>query len=417
MRFTLRRRKRVADAVGDLPRARTSPEQLGHAGVEIQSFRGWHIAPNRVQDLTARYATPWNQHAAPGENSAAETANVLRAWQRSGTLVPDREPAMYVYQQTGPRGAQRGLLTAAHLDSRILPHETVRPERVEGITNLMRIGRCNLDPLLLGYSGGRRTTVTLSAVVREQRPIVDVLASDGQRHGLWRLDDRAAQLEIASELRSLSAFLADGHHRRLAARQYRRELYAAGYGPGPWDSVSALLVDVRQSPLTLGPVHRVLPYVDSRTALSRAARWFHVAQLTGPITHWVRALHESVPYGPAYLVVTPREVFLLTEPDPALREAALGHVAGPLRSMHATILDNAVMRSLWDVDDAEVDYEPSATRAVRQVREQGGVAVLLAAPGQTEIHRASSAGLQLPHRTAAFGPKPHPAMLLRTIER
>ncbi len=416
MRFRLRRRNRqAADEIGDLPRARRSSEQPSHAGVEIGAFQAWHVAPNRVQDLTARYATPWNQHAAPGEDGAVEAANVLRAWQRSGTITPDREPAMYVYQQTGPRGAQRGLLTTAHLDSRILPHETVSPERVEGITNLMRIGRCNLDPLLLGYSGGRRTTVLLSTVVREQRPVVDVLASDGQRHGLWRIDDREVQSEITSEMRSLSSFLADGHHRRLAARQYRRELYAAGYGPGPWDSVSALLVDVRQSPLKLGPVHRVLPHVDPRTALSRAARWFHIAQLNGPVPHWVRALQEATPFGPAYLVVTPREVFLLTEPDPALREAALGHVPGPLRSMHVTLLEHAVMRSLWDVADAEVHHDPSATRAVRQVREQGGVAVLLAAPGQTEIHRASAAGLQLPHQTASFGPKPHPAMLLRTI--
>ena len=135
-------------------------------GVRVEPFRGWRVAPERLRDLAGRYATPWGQLGDSWDGVAEETANVLRSWQRSGTLVRENRPAVYAYEQTGPHGDQRGVLASVHLDSRLLPREDVIPERAASIARVMGTGRLNLDPLLLGYPGTGTVSAHLDAIAR-----------------------------------------------------------------------------------------------------------------------------------------------------------------------------------------------------------------------------------------------------------
>src|SRR5688500_9009062 len=64
-----------------------------------------------------------------GQDRYAGAAATLVAWRERGVLVPDAEPALYVYEQTTPSGhVQRGLLGAVALsppeDGIVLPHES-----------------------------------------------------------------------------------------------------------------------------------------------------------------------------------------------------------------------------------------------------------------------------------------------------
>jgi MFS family permease/uncharacterized protein (DUF1015 family) len=386
-------------------------------GVGVASFRGWRVAPERMRALAGRYATPWDQCASAWDGSADEAAAVLRSWQHGGALVHETTPAVYAYEQTGPRGSQRGVLAAVHLDSQLLPHQEVVPSRAHGIARVMDVAQLNLDPLLLGYPGNGRTTALLNAVTRHN-PTSDVLGSDGQRHRLWRITDQAAHADIADELGQVPVFLADGHHRWVAARQHRRCLHAAGHGPGPWDHISALLVDVRRSPMTLGPIHRVLPYLNPRAALDAAATRFGVTRLRGDLTDWLRALRQSTRHGIAFAVVTGHEAFLLTAPNRPFLADVLRRVPAPLREVQLTVLHTALIEALWTVPDSpeDIHYEASPTEAVRQVREFGGVAVLVAPPRQADLQNAAAAGLRLPRKATSFGPKPHPGLVLRLLD-
>ena len=56
-------------------------------------------------------------------------ARTLREWREEEALVLDPQPAIYVYEQTGPAGHQRGLIGALKLPADdsgpVLPHEDV----------------------------------------------------------------------------------------------------------------------------------------------------------------------------------------------------------------------------------------------------------------------------------------------------
>ncbi|GAB3294303.1 MFS transporter [Parasphingorhabdus pacifica] len=381
-------------------------------GVEVRPFCAWVLAPERLRHSTGRHATPWNHDDGTGAE-AGRTAHVLEEWKRRGLLVPEPGPSLYAYEQRGPRGSQLGLLADVHLDSRLLPHEEVIPARAESMAEFMRLGAANLPPLLLGYSGDGRTHAHLEQTTRHA-PLAELSTPDGQAHRVWRFDAGGARAKIADELRARAAFIADGHHRYVAARQFRRQLHTAGHGPGPWDYAPGVLVDTRRNPLELGPVHRVLPHTDLRQALATAGRWFRIVPLRGPLEEWLDVLRVHASRSPAFVVTAPNKGFLLTDPHPGFLSGASRRSPEPLRNTHFAALQELL--TTWGVPDSHLGYEASATNAVHSVRRRGGIAVLLTAPSQRDLRTAAEAGVRFPSKTTSFGPTPHPYLVLRTLE-
>lgn len=383
----------------------------GRSGVDVRPFRAWVLAPERVGEHPDPSATPWNQ---PEDRlDAREVTRVLDEWKRDRALVHQPEPALYAYEQTGPHGAQRGLISAVHLDSRLLPHEEVIPDRVADTAQLMRAGGTNLPPILLGYSGDGRTATHLDETTLGS-PLAEVVTGDGQRHRAWMLTDDAAQADITDELQARAAFIAEGHHRHAAARQLRRELYADGCGSGPWDYIPGLLVDTSHSGLRLDPLHRVLPYADPWALLAAAESRFRITALRGPLGEWLDVLREHAYRGPAFVVVTSDRAFLLTDPHRSFPGNERNQWPEAVRNTHVTVLQ-ALIDTVWEVPGSAIRYEPSATEAARRVRKHGGVAALVLPPSQRELRAAAEAGIRLPHKSTSFGPTPHPSLVLREL--
>ncbi|WP_461156723.1 MFS transporter, partial [Saccharopolyspora tripterygii] len=382
-------------------------------GVGVVPFRGWRITTRHLDSLASQYAT------LSGKNSGTPAGldHTFRAWQRSGAVIQDRRPAFYVYEQSGPHGSVRGILAAVHLDSGLLPHEDVIPERVDSLIEVLQGGQVNPEPVLLGFSGDGRTTKRIADATQEA-PVTEVLANDGQSHRLWRITDYADQDEIIDELDARAAYIADGHHRHAATRQLRRSIYAEGHGPGPWDFLPGLLVDVKASPLRLAPIHRVLPFADPQLALKASRTRFRVQPLRGELPHWATVLKHHARRGPAFVLATPQGGFLVSDPEPGFLDAAMRDTQPAIRNMHVAVLHTALIDQLWQIHDSPEDirYEQNAVEAVRQVRRNGGVAVLTNPPAQEDLVKAAAAGVRLPRKSTSFGPKPHPGLIFRTLE-
>lgn len=376
-------------------------------GVEVRPFRAWVLAPERLRGQADRHATPW------ARANAGHAVHVLDEWKRRRVLVREPQPGLFAYEQQGPLGWQRGLISAVHLDSRLLPHEDVTPARTEEVAELIRTSG-TVPPVLLGYSGDGRTARHLDAATQGQ-PLAEVFTTDGQEHRIWRLNGREAWDEITDELQSRSALIADGHHRHAAARQLRRQRYAAGHGAGPWDYVPGVLVDTKHSPLQLQPMHRVLPRVDPRRLFAAAARQFRITPLGGTLEGWVKVLRAHAARGPAFVLATGDHAVLLTHPHPRFLHRSLDRLPRPLQSLHVSLL-HALITVEWQVPVSEIGYEPSATKALQRVREQAGAVVLTVPLAERDLRAAAAAGIRLPHKVTSFGPKPHPSLVLRILE-
>lgn len=237
-------------------------------GLRLIPFRGLRYVPERVGSLAAVTSPPYDVVVRPdglhhlesadphnivrlilpqADTPAArqeQAAETLNRWLDEGILVPESEPALYVYEQRSGEILQRGIVGALALsspaDGIVLPHEDVMAHVVEDRANLMRTTSAHLEPLLLTYrSEGDQTGVT--AVIERtihRPPLLATTTEDGYRHQLWAVTDPADRSEIETDLARHQALIADGHHRWATYLRLQQEHTEPGPGTSAWSSSS-----------------------------------------------------------------------------------------------------------------------------------------------------------------------------------
>jgi uncharacterized protein (DUF1015 family) len=428
------------------------------------------ILPGLGLDAPASSAVPVPS-AAPAPSAAPVNelaASRLRDWLASGVLEPDPEPALYVYEQSGPGWLQRGLIGLVGVGSPdsagILPHEGVMPGPVTGRRELMMATRANLEPIFLVYNGGAggvdspgpfagsvpgtgghgapagpearsqlSSTLSASGLVRlaagQRPPAVSAVTSDGITHRLWPLTDPAEHAAVAADLAGRTAVIADGHHRYAAYRQLRDLMRDTGRGAGPWDYGLAFLVDADVYPPRLGAIHRVIPRLAPDEAARLAAGAFSVedvpsgagvsdrAGAPGGMEEAICRLAEAGRHGTAYLLAGRSGYRLLTQPDRGQLEAAMPPEASPRwRALDASVMQELLLAQLWSIRDNEDDVLIShdAGEAVRMAVDVAGTAVICNPVPFAAVKEVAEHDERVPRKSTSFGPKPRTGLVLRT---
>lgn len=445
-----------------------SPSSPG-SGVVLAPFRGVRYDPVRVSGLADVTSPPYDV-IGPGTLDAllaASPYNVVRlilpaisldahaagevaaerlgSWLSSGVLAPDPEPALYVYEQSGPGFTQRGLIGLVGVGTPgILPHEGVIPGVVTGRRELMQATRANLEPILLVYNGGKSGADSLDALdepgaagtgghggpagpasrlvdrtADERPPLVSAITSDGTTHRLWRLTDPAEQATITADLAGRTALIADGHHRYAAYRELRSLMDDAG----PWDYGLAILVDADVYPPRLGAIHRMIPHLAPQDAARLAAAGFTVEKLAdvppGDVSAAVDRLTGAGRDGTAFLLAGRPGYWLLTQPDQDQLAAAMPAEASPRwRALDASVMQELLLAQLWLIKDNERDVLIShdAGEAVRMALDADGTAVICNPMPLAAVKELAAHGERVPRKSTSFGPKPRTGLVLRTFE-
>ncbi|MEU4831693.1 DUF1015 domain-containing protein [Streptosporangium sp. NPDC023615] len=423
--------------------------------------------PNNV----VRLILPGSDH-----HRYAEARTTLHEWLSSGVLAADEDPALYVYEQSGPGILQRGLIGDVGLagpeSGVILPHEDVMPGPVADRLALMSTTEANLEPIFLLYDGAEGAATRLvDRIAASRPPLVEAATSDGLRHRLWAVTDAEELASVDADLRPRQALIADGHHRYATYLALQREHRAAtvagsdatgtsdtigisgesgisGKGevagengvseedgtsrstrttraggaetgsvePGPWDFGLALLVDSTAYPPNLKAIHRVVPGLPPEEALTKARGSWRV-QEHADLAEGLAALEKTT--GPAYLLSGGGLAHLLSDPDPDQLEHAMpsGRSAG-WRALNTSILAEFLLPKVWGTDDDErsvriVHHDPEA--AVRLARACGGTAVLLRPLAVEDVLSVAAQGERVPRKSTSFGPKPRTGLVLRLL--
>ncbi len=373
-----------------------------------------------------------NGAAAPGAAPAAadayaDAARLLRDWQDDGILVPDPRPALYVYEQSLPAGPvlQRGLIGALRLAplgaGPVLPHEDVIPGPVAGRRQLMEATGANLEPIFLLYDGTGPGAVTAQLIDRAigREALVSIHTDDGIWHRLWAVADPAEQAEIAADLGSHQALIADGHHRYAAYLQLQARKRKAGAGPGPWDAGLALLVDSTEFPPRIGAIHRLVPGLRPAAAAQLAERAFTARALPGVTQQAaLAALREASERHTAFLVAGGEEFYLLTDPDPEAVREAMPSRSDRWRALSAAVMQELLLGRLWHVkdDDQHVEIHHDAGEALRAAARSPDVTAVICPPIAADVVRDVAAhGERVPRKSTSFAPKPRTGLVLRSF--
>ena len=285
----------------------------------------------------------------------------------------------------------------------ILPHEDVMPGPVDDRTVLMRTTETNLEPILLVHEGTDALRVAIQAAARTT-PVADFLALDGSAHRLWAVTDPEILAEVSDELAGTQALIADGHHRYAAYLRLQAELRdpACPAESSPWDHGLAMLVDQRDHPMRVGPIHRSV----------------------GALT--MSDLQEvSTDRGDDFQGVPDREVAFALQASRASDSEHTSFVVSdgrawavlrtPRTSPVAAAVLHGVLLPAWGVAEEQLGYHHSLDQALRTTARQPGIVVAVQPPTVAEVMQTAARGVRMPRKSTSFAPKPRMGVVMRDL--
>ncbi len=335
----------------------------------------------------------------------ANAACLLEQWQDEGILLQDPEPSFYAYRMTSPNGhATNGVIGALGIDEQstgeILPHEQTLPKAKSDRLELMRATEANLSPIWgLSLSAGLTKTF-----VRDGAPDASATDDDGVRHELWMIEEPSIIRAVQEALGNAPVVIADGHHRYETALTYRKE---AGPGEGQSgqhggaDSVMALVVELAEDELEVGPIHRGLSGLpDGLDLVDAFSSWFDVTRAGDFDDRTTGALGESG----ALALVMPSGAWLLTPKD------------GTEEAAGADLDSSMVALVIAELPDHTLEFFNSWAAAIGAVTAEQAQAVIMLRPVSVDqIAEWAHAGRRMPPKSTYFHPKPRTGMVFRTL--
>src|ERR1700722_19443391 len=208
----------------------------------------------------------------------ANAEKLLSGWRSEGLVKQDSKPSFYAYRMTPPSHRPTiGVIGALGIEppgDSVLPHEQTIPKDETDRLELLRATSANLSPIW-----GLSLTDGLSKLISQDSVATSVATDDaGVLHELWVIDDSASVEAIGLAVAANPVVLADGHHRYRTALKYRDEQRDAHDGvAGPYDLVMALVVELEEGGLDVGPIHRALSGTPGIEAVLETVRkWFDV---------------------------------------------------------------------------------------------------------------------------------------------
>jgi uncharacterized protein (DUF1015 family) len=376
----------------------------------------------------------------------AAAADLLSSWVADGVLAVDADPTLYIYEMSTSPGADanvdpdssgavtRGLLGAVELrapeDGVILPHENTMAGPVADRLALMEATEANLEPIYLVYDGGGAASELVASVGdlhpagETGRPdtaetgvafVTSAVTPDGIRHRLWAVTDPTVLADVADDLGSRHALIADGHHRYATYRQLadRRRRHD---GHGPWDRGLALLVDSSAYGPEVHPIHRTVPGLAFADAIARAAADFEVSE-PGDLDAALARLDDADEIAAdvfTAVVTDGRQAVIVSNPRAeAVAAARRADEPEALAALDVWVLHRLLIERTWDLVDDEqtVHYAHSVPEALAGSGD--GVAVLLRATPVAAVAAVAAVGARMPRKSTLFTPKPASGMVMR----
>ena len=342
--------------------------------------------------------------------AAADNLERLRA---EVPFVVEEEAALFFYRVAEGSHKQTGLAGCFSLDEYdrdiVKRHERTRPDKEDDRTRHMLAVGAQTGVVFLAYRASPDVSAVKDRACRES-PLIDLTASDGVRHTLWRLNrrDQRAVIEAFGSVPCL--YIADGHHRIASAARARNEL-AASNGNNPAAEACYVLGVAFPDAET-----RILPY-------NRAVA--NLADLTPEA--FLAAVGKRLPVRPT------------GSPDPDkgyvsmylgsrwytvdLRAAASAASGGVAAALDVAVLQDHVLAPVLRVADVRTDPRMIFVGGSRGTAElerlvdsgEAAVAFSMAAVTTDELLRVSDAGEVMPPKSTWFEPKLRDGLLIHLI--
>lgn len=288
-------------------------------------------------------------------NKYKRAAKFFKSWQRSGVLLQDKQPSMYVYLQEykndGKKYQRCGFLSLLKFETEkksVLPHERVIPKPRLDRFKLLKEVHANLSPIfsIFADSSGEVDKI-LRSYIKNAKPFINIMF-EGVRNKFWRIDDQLIQDKIIEKMQNKRVFIADGHHRYESAMDFcncMRKKNPKHTGRENYNFVMMYFVSSEDKGLTILPTHRAvkeIPIKDVEYIERRLKDYFHLKSFSSRKQMLKNMDHMKDRIGVFGMFLGGRRYFLLVLKD----QKCLDRVMNKEMSKQWRRLDVAILHDL-----------------------------------------------------------------------
>ncbi|WP_190814121.1 DUF1015 family protein [Saccharopolyspora pogona] len=306
------------------------------------------------------------------------------------------EPAVVVYRLETDRHRQTGVVVEVSIDDyrqgRIRRHEAAQPSRVRELDEQTEATGIERMPVMLVHRGHLQARIAeITADVPTAR-----LTGGGVTHTVWVRRDETCARALCDEIGRIGdLYIADGHHRMLAA-----ERYAARHGHLGPDHPSAFTLAALfpSDEMRILGYHRcfaLTPGTSTRDVLDRLA--------DHPLT-------ERIEESPA------------AQTESGVVAVGLGDRWYRLRLRTAGVLDafaveQDLLPKLYDLVDHQIEAMPNLHHAVETCwcSNENALRLIPHPPTVDQVMATSDASRPMPPKSTWFDPKPAPDLFRRQL--
>ena len=421
----------------------------------VSPFRGWRYNQETVGDMASVLCPPYDMinaeeqeelkgrnqynviHLEAGEgldwNTSAKeqyaaTSNLFDRWRQDGVLQQDESPSYYLMRHSFLMGGKNmvrvGLIASVGLEDyetrQVLPHEFTQAPAIQDRVWLMESLSANISPIMSIYRDADGVLDQLYKQVMSGTPEFDAKDDSGSATTLWRIADPAVQKQIGEFFATRPIYLADGHHRYEAARQYQLDRHAEDlYNRSAnlaHNFVMMTLISFDDPGLVVLGYHRTLNDVpaDKLTNIkAKLDQLFDSEPLTGDSDALIeqvdrlganRRLLASIDNGGAKMLT--------------LKDSAVDPSWGSLAASEAWVLEEQVLRpELGDATLEHLDFMHDHEEAVGQAESGELQMVFLLKPFPLDAFESIVGGGQrLPRKSTFFFPKLPTGLVINRLE-
>lgn len=151
---------------------------------------------------------------------------------QEGVFVKD-EPSLYIYGLSNSMTTQYGLVclvSAKEYDEGIIKkHENTRTDKELDRIKHVSYCKAHTGPIFLAYKGLELVTAWLLEYTAKHDPVYYFIGEDGVKHEVFQVSDPHTIYNIISAFEEANAlYIADGHHRAVAAAAVARNFREQG---------------------------------------------------------------------------------------------------------------------------------------------------------------------------------------------
>lgn len=362
------------------------------------------------------------------ESRYARSADILNEWMYSGVLVPDKQPAVYVYGQEfeldGKQYSYKGLVCLVRLDEfekgTVLPHEETLSKAKTDRFNLMMACGANFSAVSSLYIDQDKKVSDIVAENTQQPPESSVKTDDGVVHRIWSITDSETIEKLQVYFKDKQLFIADGHHRYEAAINYRdtlREINPDYTGEELYNYVMMFLADMDDIEGLVFPTHRLVKNVvgySEQGFLSQIEEAFTVEKIFAEnVVETVKKKLDANTEMPSFAMYTGKDYFyLLKLKDYGFADKVGEGKSKTLRHLGVTVLHTLVLGKGFGLTDSDLKnhtyltYSHDFAEATREVKNGNFQCSIMLNPVKIhEIKDISLANEKMPQKSTYFYPK------------